>query len=260
LVVIVITSALFLQRILSFQSVLFCVVEAALFFYFSSKLSLKWLNLSTELFSKKLFRTALFVRLIWVLFSYIFYIWMTGKPFEFDAADAPGYHDEAIWLVSLLRTNQFDVYLKYIGIHYDDMGYPFYLGILYYVIGDGILIPRIIKSLLGTFTCLLIYRIARNNFGETTGRIAGIMAMLLPNLIYYCGLHVKETEMIFLVVCFVYLADKLIRSHTLQVKNLVLLAFIGASLFFFPNGFGKLSNWFSRSRYFYYFQKSFCAE
>jgi 4-amino-4-deoxy-L-arabinose transferase-like glycosyltransferase len=233
LVVIVITSALFLQRILSFQSVLFCVVEAALFFYFSSKLSLKWLNLSTELFSKKLFRTALFVRLIWVLFSYIFYIWMTGKPFEFDAADAPGYHDEAIWLVSLLRTNQFDVYLKYIGIHYDDMGYPFYLGILYYVIGDGILIPRIIKSLLGTFTCLLIYRIARNNFGETTGRIAGIMAMLLPNLIYYCGLHVKETEMIFLVVCFVYLADKLIRSHTLQVKNLVLLAFIGASLFFF---------------------------
>ncbi|MGM9506799.1 hypothetical protein ACS5NO_03700 [Larkinella sp. GY13] len=231
--VIVITSALFLHRILSFQSFLFCVVEAVLFFYFSSKLSLNWLNFSTKLFSKKLFRTAFFIRLVWVLFSYFFYIWMTGKPFEFDAADAPGYHNEAIWLVDLLKANQFDVYLKYIGVHFDDMGYPFYLGILYYAIGDGILIPRIIKSLLGAFTCLLVYKIARSSFGETTGRIAGIMAMLVPNLIYYCGLHVKETEMVFLVVCFVYLADKLMRSRTISVKNLILLAFMGASLFFF---------------------------
>ncbi|WP_170061108.1 glycosyltransferase family 39 protein [Spirosoma aerolatum] len=158
---------------------------------------------------------------------------MTGIPFEFQAADSRGYHGEAVWLVSLLNTGKFDQYLTYIGTNYSDMGYPFYLGLLYYILGENLFVPRLIKALISAYTCLLVYKIARNNFGEETGRMAGIMTMLLPNLIYYCGLHVKETEMLFLVVCFVFIADRLIRSRALGLRDIFLLGLAGASLFFF---------------------------
>ncbi|SOD81248.1 glycosyltransferase family 39 protein [Spirosoma fluviale] len=224
---------LFIQRIVPVQWVFFNVVEVLLFFGLSSKLSMRWSKTSTTSFEKNLFKTSFFIRLVWVIFSYFYYSWMTGKPFEFEAADSTGYHVEAIWLSGLLKANEWYVYKAYIGKNYSDMGYPFYLGILYYVIGENVLIPRLIKAFLGAYTCIFIYKIARNNFSESVGRIAGIMAMLVPNLIYYTGLHVKETEMVFLVVCFIYLADKLNRGRKISFSSMFWVLLIGASLFFF---------------------------
>ncbi|MBD2700695.1 glycosyltransferase family 39 protein [Spirosoma sp. BT702] len=113
------------------------------------------------------------------------------------------------------------------------MGYPFYLGMLYYAIGDSVLPPRIIKAFLGAYTCVLAYKIGRNNFGEAVGRLAGIMTMLVPNMIYYCGLHVKETEMVFLSICFTYLADKVIRANKARLWDIFLLILTVTLLFFF---------------------------
>lgn len=232
-IVTILTYILFVHRALPFQWLIFGVLGVLIFFYVSPQLSIRWNNLSIPVFSKKLFRTSLAIRLVWVLFSYFYYIWATGKPFEFYTADAFGYHGEGQWLAGLMHDGKFDQYLVYIGKNYSDMGYPFYLGILYYIIGDNVFIARFIKAILGAYTCLFIYKLARNNFGESTGRMAGIMAMLLPNLIYYCGLHVKETEMVFLTVWFVYLGDKLIRARKIQARDVFWLALTGASLFFF---------------------------
>ncbi|MFC5413080.1 hypothetical protein ACFPMF_27400 [Larkinella bovis] len=231
--ILVVTFLMFIARPLTISSILFNIVEVVLFFYLSSKLSKKWANVSVSLFSKRLFRVAFLIRLIWILFSYLYYNALTGKPFEFEAADSFGYHNEAVWLVGLLKDSKFDVYLAYIGTNYSDMGYPFYLGIFYYLLGDGVLIPRILKAILSSYTCLLVYYIARNNFNESTGRMAGIMAMLVPNLIYYCGIHVKETEMVFLTVWFVYLADQFIRSPKVYLSSIVGIVLVGASVFFF---------------------------
>lgn len=231
--VLLIVSAIFFQKVLPLYSVLFNLIEVVGFFSLSSSLSIKWSRVSVKYFTKRLLQTAFGIRLAWVFFSYFFYIHMTGIPFEFDASDSSGYHGEGQWLVDLLHRGAFDRYLVYIGTGYSDMGYPLYLGLLYYAVGDSVLLPRIIKAALGAVTCLFIYKIARNNFGESTGRVAGIMAMLLPNLIYYCGLHVKETEMLFLIVSFIYLADLLLRSNRIHLKYLLLLAILGASLFFF---------------------------
>lgn len=224
---------LFIQRIVPVQWIFFNLVEVFVFFWFSSTLSARWSKVPTAIFARKLFQTSFFIRLIWILFSYLFYTWMTGKPFEFNAGDSAGYHGEGVWLAGLLKAHQWDVYLAYIGKNYSDMGYPTYLGILYYFFGDGVLLPRLIKALLGSLTCLFVYKIARNNFEESTGRMAGIMAMLVPNLIYYTGLHLKETEMVYLVVCFVYLADQVIRARRIQLNRLLLLGALGLLLFYF---------------------------
>ena len=124
-------------------------------------------------------------------------------------------------------------YQKYIGLNFADMGYPTYLGILAYFIGDNLLIPRLLKAIWGTLTCLLIYRIAKNNFGEPVGRMAGIFAMLMPNLIYYTGLHVKETEMVTIVVSFAYFGDKILRASKIQFLDFIWLGLLGAAFFLF---------------------------
>ncbi|CAG4999649.1 hypothetical protein DYBT9275_02271 [Dyadobacter sp. CECT 9275] len=231
--IMILTSVVFFGRALPVLWTLFGFLEVVLFLVFLSKLTKKWGDSSPQAYQKKLFWTSFVIRFVWVVFSYFFYTIMTGEPFEFEAGDSRGYHEEGVWLVSLLQNGKFDVYLAYIGTNYSDMGYPFYLGLLYYVFGENVLVPRLIKAVLGSLTCLLVYKIGRNNFGESTGRIAGIMAMLVPNLVYYCGLHVKETEMVFLMVSFVYLADKLIRGRKVNLRDMILLLLLGASLFFF---------------------------
>ncbi len=233
LAVLVLCSALFFNKALPALWIVFGLLEVVCFFYFLNKLTQKWRSLSDKIYEKKLFRTAFWIRVAWVLFSFLFYIDMSGEPFEFAAGDSKGYHGEAIWLIGLLKDNKWAQYQAYIGLNYSDMGYPFYLAMVYYVVGENILIPRLIKALLGSYICLFTYKIARNNFGEATGRIAGIMAMLLPNLIYYCGLHLKETEMVFLAISFVYLTDKFIRSRRMSLFDIAGLGILAASLFFF---------------------------
>lgn len=232
-IVIVTCLMLFINQTLPLEWILFGVGEVLLFFVFSNRFTKRWASLSPAAYLKNLLWISIGIRLVWVLFSYVYFTLMTGQPFEFETGDAIGYHGEAIWLSGLLEDGKFDIYKTYIGSNYSDMGYPFYLGLLYYVLGDGILFPRLIKALLGAFTCVLVYKLGRNNFGESTGRMAGIFTMLLPNMIYYCGLHVKETEMVFVTVAFVYAADTLLRSKYFDFKILLLTALLGAALFFF---------------------------
>ena len=232
-VVFVLCSALFFSRMLPGLWILFGFLEVFCFFFFLNKLTRSWGQVSERVFAKKLFWISFWIRLAWVVFSFFFYSTMSGDPFEFEAGDSKGYHGEALWLIGLIEDNKWNQYLAYIGKNYSDMGYPIYLGMIYYVVGDNVLIPRLIKVVLSSYTCLLTYKIARNNFGESTGRMAGIMAMLVPNLIYYCGLHLKETEMVFLVVSFMFVADRLIRSRRLSFIDLVLLGLLATLLFFF---------------------------
>jgi len=163
---------------------------------------------------------------------------MTGQPFEFEAADAKGYHEEAIWLLFLLKNDQLPVYIAYIKGNYSDMGYVSYLTAIYSVFGDGLLLPRLLKALYSAFTCVLVYKLATRNFGESAGRIAGVLALLSPNLIYYCGLHLKETEMVFLTVFFLERADLLIRESKFNYGVLAATLVLGVSLFFFRTVLG----------------------
>lgn len=237
-VLLILCSVLLFGRGLPLHWVGFGLVEVVSFFYFSNLLTKKWDALSPTVYKKKLFTTALIVRLAYVVFSFLFYTFMTGQPFEFEAADAVGYHEEAIWLISLLADDKLPVYLAYTKGNYSDMGYVAYLTAIYSVVGTNIFIVRLLKALFSAFTCVLIYKLASRNFGENAGKIAGILALLSPNLIYYCGLHVKETEMVFLTVFFLERADLLIREKRLVPMVLIATLLLGFSLFFFRTVLG----------------------
>lgn len=220
---------------------LFGIVGVLGFFYGANKLTKLWGAYTERLFKKQLFWTALAIRVIMVLILYWFFIRVSDTPmFTFHAADSKAYHDEAVWMIECIRDNQFNIYLNYLSSKggVSDAGYPMYLGGLYMLVGENVLIARLIKAIWSSLTCVLIYKLGSRNFGESVGRMAGIFVMLEPHFIIYSGLHLKETEMIFLLVFFLERADNLIRSREFRVGTIAPVFLLAASLFFFRTVLG----------------------
>lgn len=124
------------------------------------------------------------------------------------------------------------------GGNWSDSGYIFYLSLLYKITGPNILIVRLIKAVISAATVLLIYRLAERNIGEEGARMAGIFACFMPNLIVYCGLHLKETEMLFLIMAYLERADYLLRSRKYNVFTIATPILLALSLFTFRTVLG----------------------
>jgi hypothetical protein len=56
-----------------------------------------------------------------------------------------------------------------------------------------------------------------------------------PPLIYYCGLHLKEAVIVFLVVLFINTGDRLLKARQLSVRDILLLGVTAVSMVFFRN-------------------------
>lgn len=208
------------------------------FFLLTSLWSRNWCLISNKQFLAYCLSAAFLLRIVWVVVSYFYYIKMTGVPFEFDAADAIGYHEEAMWLASEDWSVAWEYYFGPQATGISDVGYPLYLTVLYKVFGPIILIPRILKAMISTFTCYLLYKLSSRTFGEETGRMTGIMCALMPNLVIYCGYHLKETEMLFLEVAFLERLDYLFRNKKTNVFDIIIPLLLVGSLFFFRSVLG----------------------
>ena len=206
----------------------------AIFFFFGSlrRYTFSTKNLTPNFFEKKLFALALIPRIIYVLLSYGFFLFMNGDPFEFNSADSKGYHGEALWIVDLWERGELKRYAKYLDGSFSDAGFPVFLSI-FNVLGESIIIPRLVNAFLGAKTAVFSYRLATRSLGITTGKLAGLLVAFMPSLIHYCGLHLKETLMIFLVMGFLEKIDFLLRYRTFRIKHLVSVLVLGLSLFFF---------------------------
>ena len=207
------------------------------FFLLVGECGKTWKAISEKLFVEYVFFAALALRIVWVIASYFVYIEATGQPFEFGAADALSYHADAEWLAgepwSTARQYLFG------GILYADSGFPLYLTAIYKVFGPVIIIPRFFNALLSSWTCVLGYRISSRTFGDQVGRLAGIMMVFMPNLIIYCGYHLKESLMLFLMVAFLERADLLIRRKRLTFFGIAIPTLLAGSLFLFRTALGS---------------------
>lgn len=191
-----------------------------------------------KVFVRQLFIYSLVIRLIWVVGSYFYFIKATGIPFEFDVGDALGYHEEAKWLAGESWTKTWEYYFGARSYGISDVGYPLYLSILYRIAGPSVIFPRIVKAFISAFTCVLIYRLSSRTFGDRVGRMASIMMALMPNIILYCGYHLKETEMIFLEVAFLERLDYLLRNSKVSAWAIIPPTILAGTLFFFRTVLG----------------------
>ena len=237
-VTLVLVSAAFVSHALPFQFMLFGFVPVVLFFDFSNKLTIRWGHYSPLLFRKKLFNTALLIRLGYIIFIYFYYIEMTGLPHAYYAADELQYQSSAV----LWQSANFRSFWEELSLCYDfsDRGYIFYLGTVYKFLGPHVLTARVLKCFIDAFSCVLIYNLAKRNFGESTGRIAAVFYMLMPNMWYYCGVTLKETEMAFLVILFVERADAALHSPRITLSNILVPSVAILFMFTFRTALGAV--------------------
>ena len=233
-------SIFFIRHAMSWEYILMGIAWVVGFFLLSSYCSKKWQDLPQKRLLINLFFIALGLRVFWVFFSYIFYIIKTGIPFEFSAGDALWYYEESTGNIHTEWKNIWN-YLFVDTTSVSDSGYVFYLTFWAKIFGENILFPRLVNSVFSAATVLLIYLLAKRNIGEEGGRLSAIFACFMPNLIFYCGLHMKETIMLFLMVAYLERADYLIRSKHYNILNIALPVFLALVLFTFRTALGAVA-------------------
>ena len=207
------------------------------FFLLSSYCGRIWQNISQKKLLRNLFLTALGLRWAWAIFSYIYYYAKTGMPFEFSAGDSIWYYEESMGNVHA----SIKAIWNYLFVNSDsisDSGYVFYLSLLSKITGYSILLPRLVNSIFSAATVLLVYLLAKRNIGEEGGRMAAVFTCFMPNLIFYCGMHLKETFMLFLLIAFLERSDYLLRSRKYNVFTIVVPIILLVSLFSFRTVLG----------------------
>lgn len=166
---------------------------------------------------------------------------MTGEPYEFGAADSHAYNALGLEGANHFRNGNFNIPQFFGYLQIGDMGYATYLSIVYFLTGNSLFISRILKALWGAWMCVLVYKLAVRNFGENAARVAAVFCALIPNLIYYCGLQLKEAEMVFVVVAFLERADYLLRSKSFKFINIFLPFLLAFILFTFRTVLGAVA-------------------
>lgn len=196
-------------------------------------------------FEKRIFLIAFVPRLLFVLLLYWIFQETYGDAFGFENADATYYDDLGQFVASLISDGNFHFYdeiSKWCGNDdIADMGYGVYLGFIYWLTDNSIIAARLMKCVWSSITVVLIYRLAKRNFGDQTARIAAIFCALWPNFWYYCSAHLKETEMVFLAVLFVEQSDQMLRSKQFTAWKVIPVLLIAAAIFTFRTPLGLVA-------------------
>lgn len=232
-----IVTVFFMRHAMSLLYVALGIMWVSGFFFLSAYCSKKYQDISRRTFLWTVFGLAFGLRVCWVLFSYWYYISATGIPFEFSAGDSLYYYEEGYASSGATLSQLWKGWIVNVP-SVSDSGYILWLALLNKVTGQSVIAVRLVKAAISAATCLLLYRLASRSLCEEVGRMVALFACFMPNLIFYCGLHLKETEMIFLMVAFLERADYMLRSKSFNVGAIALTALLALSLFLFRTVLG----------------------
>lgn len=229
-------SLVFREYALQLKWMLWGIGEVLFFFVMTAVFYSRWKNDSTKAFLLKVFFVALAIRVVYAIAVGYYYYYETGMSYEYGAGDSRWYHGTALLCAQWLR--QGDImsvirYLRYATIGFSDQGYPLWLTLVYSVFGHSLLVPRIFKGLMSAYLCVIIYRLGKRTFGEPTARLAAVMCVFMPIFIQICGIHSKETELIFLSIFALERIDYLIRSRRYTFWNILVPILLTALTFGF---------------------------
>lgn len=157
----------------------------------------------------------------------------------YGSADANTYHLFACRGAEMIRDGEYNFREAFSAMEFfrskvdiADMGYPLFQSFVYFLSGNSMVVSRCVNALFSAWTVVLVYRLAKRCFDEQTARISAVFCLLMPNLIFYCGLQLKETMMLFLTILFLERADALIREPQMKVGQLILVLGIGGLTYF----------------------------
>lgn len=223
LVALILISVFFRGQAMQPKWMIWGVGEVLFFFLLSWVFYSGWKKDDSKRFTRKVFFTALGIRVVYVVMMCFYFHHQTGIPFEYDAADSIGYHKVAVYLSKCLEGGHFKYvcrYLNYFTMGFSDQCYTLWLVLIYSVFEPNVLTPRIFKALMSAYMCVAIYKLGTRTFGERTGKLAAVLSVFMPTLIHICGLHLKECEMIFLAVLAIERMDYVVRTKKYTIWNI----------------------------------------
>ena len=219
-------------------------ISIVMFFYGGQAMSKSWERKKEKAFIKYIFLVGVIIRLIWMLYCYLYF---NMEHF----GNTNGDNTDTLWYVSFGQAlsewidSGFNESLGSLRDAWqaaiDDTGYPLWLGIVYFITGNGsdTFAPMLIKCFLSAYCSISIYHIAKRHFGEGSARMAAIFVCVNPNMIYWCGNMFKETEMVFLVCLAIDNFDRVLSSgQRFTFKNLLPGMLAATALMFIRSALG----------------------
>ena len=212
----------------NYDLVFITIISIVLFFFVGRTMSNKFSLLGEKKFLRSVFTVGFVVRILWV-----FYLYYVFNPRYYgnnvgDMADIEWYipfgKELSIWLSGDSSYSLSQIINNIYVAAIDDVAYPMLLGVEYLLTGgiSDVFIPMLIKSILGAYCAICIYRVTKRHFGEGVARIAAIFVCLNPNMIYWCANMFKEAEMVFFCCLAVDKFDEALSSNsTLTIKSLL---------------------------------------
>jgi tetratricopeptide (TPR) repeat protein len=130
----------------------------------------------TERDKEKLFLLGVF--LLAFILRIIYLIQVKSNPHFFSPTMDPLYHD--IWAQNIAGGN-------WIGskVFFRAPFYAYFLAIVYKIFGHNYIIPRVIQHLIGSFSCILVYFLAKKLFNRKVAMVASLFAATYGMLIYF---------------------------------------------------------------------------
>ena len=219
-------------------------ISVVAFFYGGQAMSRSWEKNKEKVFLRNVFIAGIVIRLLWVLYCYFLFNMDHYGYIYGDDADTGWYmdfgKDLAIWLKGesenslseIIEDNQSAI---------DDVGYPMWLALGYMIWGDwsDAFIPFIVKCIIGAYCAISIYHVAKRHYGDGVARLAALFVALNPNMIYWSGTMMKETEMVFLCCLAIDNFDRVLTSgKRFTFKNLLPGMLAATALMFFRSALG----------------------
>ena len=122
--------------------------------------------------------------------------------FSYKIGDAAKYD---AWAQSLASGNWLGE-----GVFYQAPLYPYFLGVVYSTLGDSILTVRLVQSLIGAVSCVLLMLAGTNLFGKKSGLVSGLCLAFYAPSIFLEGLMQKSTLDLFFLCLLLWLISKIV--------------------------------------------------
>ncbi|MGB7062374.1 MAG: tetratricopeptide repeat protein [Candidatus Zixiibacteriota bacterium] len=121
---------------------------------------------------------------------FIYLLQMKSSPHFFSPTMDPLFHDA--WAQNIAGGN-------WIGgkVFFRAPFYAYFLAIVYKIFGHDYIIPRLIQHLVGSFSCVLVYFLARKLFNRKVAVVSGFIAATYGMLLYFEGELLLDSFLVF---------------------------------------------------------------
>ncbi len=135
---------------------------------------------------------------IWVLAIFVFafvlrlvyLLQIKNNPHFFSPTMDPLYHD--VWAQNIAGGN-------WVGgkVFFRAPFYAYFLAVVYKIFGHNYIIPRLIQHVIGSFSCVLVYFLAKKLFNRKVAIVSGLIAASYGMLLYFEGELLLDSFLVF---------------------------------------------------------------